>query len=200
MRGSQIRGQRGAGRDPNTHGRLLPCLGSRRAPGPGGGGWEVRGRCCQRAGTSGNAGPHPRLQLRIRFLSVLPQAWGWRALAALLAREALAGVQLAVTAGLTLTASSRDKSPEEAPPGVPRRDVAAEEGKWGCPDGGTRHAGGWCPCAGRGGEGRGWGPPRWGACDAGGLVPLIRDMVGRGVNWGWPHTVPLVGMGWGLAQ
>lgn len=62
------------------------------------GGWEVRGRCCQLAGTSGNAGPHPRLQLRIRFLSVLPQAWGWGALASLLAREALAGVQVAVTA------------------------------------------------------------------------------------------------------
>lgn len=67
-------------------------------------------------------------------------------MAALLAREALARVQVAVTAALT--APSRDRSPEEAPPGVPRRDVAAEEGKWGCPAG-SGHAmlGGWCPCA-----------------------------------------------------
>lgn len=60
-------------------------------------------------------------------------------MAALLAREALAGIQVAVTAALT--APSRDRSPEEALPGVPRRDVAAEEGKWGCRAGGTGRAG-----------------------------------------------------------
>lgn len=44
------------------------------------------------------------------------------------------------------------------------------------------------------------GGPLGGGAYAGGLVSLIRDMVGRGENRGWPRTVPLVGMGWGLAQ
>lgn len=45
---------------------------------------------------------------RIQSLSVLPQAWGWGVLAALLAREDLARVQVAATA--VLTAPSRDRS------------------------------------------------------------------------------------------
>lgn len=61
----------------------------------------------------------------------LPQAWGWGTPAALLAREALARVQAAVTAA---EAPSRDRSPA----GRARRNAAAEEGSGGA---GARDAG-----------------------------------------------------------
>nr|XP_059863197.1 aryl hydrocarbon receptor repressor-like [Delphinus delphis] len=56
---------------------------------------------------------------------VSPQAWGWGALAALLAREALAGVQAAVTAALT---PHRVTGARGGPAGRAPRNVAAEEG------------------------------------------------------------------------